>query len=205
MGQGTLTTPYTNVSHNAMYLGPTTLLGSGKGRTLSSSGVMQNPMYAALGDGRKLATPPKSAVHYDQLKSPAPTKEGDVTLEDLEKEDPHYEQLEPHLLITVPTEYQKLSETSFEKTEGTPSNGAYASLYNVPTGRSPSPPQTPPRPPQLMPPTVGGARPENPYIVGPRQTSTNDVSRTPTSLTTPEKSDLAKEYEGLDKKELEKH
>jgi hypothetical protein len=199
-GTGTLTSPYTSVSHNAMYMGKTS--------SLAANGALQNPMYAVPG-GVKYNTPSTrngSTTHYDR---PTSADKEDLVLEDLEnedlvleksqKEDPHYEALELHLLPTTSPQYQKLVDTLQDGS--TQTKGAYAYLYSIPSATD-CPPQVPRRPPQLMPPAVGGARPENPYIITPVQTAVDSMATT--SPTTPEKSDLAKEYEKLDEPDLTK-
>lgn len=191
-----------------MYLGSNTLLDSEKTSTLTTNGGLQNPLYAAPG-GVKPSTLPTSAKassgHYDQLNHSRPTSEHkeDVVIENQEKEEPHYEILEPRVLTPTDSHYQKLADASLDAKEGALSNGAYASLYKVPPVIE-CPPQTPPRPPQLMPPTAGGARPENPYIIRPQQTSANGDAMTTNSPTTPEKPDLAKEHEETGKHDLKK-
>ena len=195
-----------------MYMGPNTLLSSGKTSSLAANGALQNPMYAVPG-GVKYSTPSTrngSTTHYDQLvHRPTSADKEDLVLEDLEnedlvleksqKEDPHYEALELHLLPTTSPQYQKLVDTSQDGP--TQTKGAYAYLYSIPSATD-YPPQVPRRPPQLMPPAVGGVRPENPYIITPVQTAGDSMATT--SPTTPEKSDLAKEYEKLDEPDLTK-
>ena len=190
-----------------MYLGPNTLLDSEKTSTLAANGGLQNPLYAAPGGVKPITLPTSakaSSGHYNQLNRSRPSSEHkDMVIENQEKEEPHYEILEPRVLTPTDAHYQKLVDASLDAKEGALFNGAYASLYKVPPGTD-CPPQTPPRPPQLMPPTAGGARPENPYIIRPQQTSANGDAMTTNSPTTPEKSDLAKEHEEMDKHDLKK-
>ena len=140
--------------------------------------------------------------NYDQLHRQPVSEE--MVGEDMENvdEDHPYEQLGPPLFSAVASEYQKLSDTSLEGKEA--SKGGYASLYKVPKSSqslSNGKPPTPPHPPQFMPPTVGGARPENPYIIS-LVSSTNSIAMTTTPPTTPKKNDLTKGYAKLDEMEV---
>ena len=129
-------------------------------------------------------------------------EKGDLVLENSQKDNPHYEPLGPHLLPTTTPQYQTLMETSLGETDEAGSKGPYAFLYNVPSMTNCQAPQVPPRPPQLMPPTGGRERPENPYIITPVQTSGDSNSMATTSPTISEKSDLAKELDKEDLSEL---
>ena len=185
-----------------MYLGPSTLfapsLDTKPTNTLTKNGAMQNPMYAVPGGihSDTLSSVPlplpltdKLRAHYDQLHGPTSPSEGEMAMENLEEEDHPYEQLGPPLFAAVATEYQKLSETALGGQEVTSSGngGGYASLYNVPKATGSDSAHLPPHPPQLMPPAVGGARPENPYIISPA----SDGVAVMTTPATPEKRDLA--------------
>lgn len=192
-----------------MYMGPDSLLKSNKMAT-PPHGAMQNPLYGAP-VGLKPRPPSSSTAkmestgQYDQLKRSS--KPDDVILinsetgeDELVEKDPHYEQLGPGLKAgVVAAHYQKLSSASLEK-QHQHGGTAYASLYKVPsttshTGQTPPPP--PPNPPRLMPPAVGGVRPENPYIISPSSEDGFSIA------TTPDKADDS--YAKLDDLELKKH